>query len=104
MVYEFRFPDVGEGIKEGEIVKWHVKEGDEVKADQVLGEIETDKAVVDIPAPQAGRVLKILVKAGQKVKLGEVMIVIGKKGEKYIPGKTAEEAKEIKKTGKDFAQ
>lgn len=98
MTYEFKFPDVGEGIKEGEIVKWHVKEGDEVKADQVLGEIETDKAVVDIPSPQAGRVLKILVKAGQKVKLGEVMIVIGKKGEKYVPGKSAkDEIKEEKR-------
>lgn len=95
MAIEFRFPDVGEGIKEGEIVKWHVKEGDEVKTDQVLGEIETDKAVVDIPAPQAGRILKILVKQGQKVKVGEVMLVIGKKGEKYVPGKSAKDEKKI---------
>ncbi len=97
MPFEFKFPDVGEGIKEGEIVKWLVKEGQEVKVDQVLGEIETDKAVVEIPSPQAGRILKILVKTGEKVKVGQVMVVIGKKGEKYAPGKHGEENEEESK-------
>ena len=82
MPFEFKFPDVGEGIEEGEIVEWNVKEGDNVKADQVIGKVETDKAVVDIPSPKSGKILKILVKPGQKVKVGQTMIVIGEKGEK----------------------
>ena len=49
MALEFKFPDVGEGVTEGTIVKWKVREGDAVKADQVLAEIETDKAVVEVP-------------------------------------------------------
>ncbi len=93
MPFEFKFPDVGEGIEEGEIVEWDVKEGDSVKADQLIGKVETDKAVVDIPSPKSGRVLKILVKPGQKVKVGQVMIIIGERGEKYVPGKTTETPK-----------
>ena len=53
MATEFNFPDVGEGITEGEIVKWLVKEGDTVTADQNIVQVETDKAVVDLPAPPA---------------------------------------------------
>ena len=54
----FKLPDLGEGMQEAEIVEWHVKEGDEVKADQPLVSVETDKAIVDVPSPQAGRVEK----------------------------------------------
>lgn len=78
---EFRFPDLGEGIHEGTIVKWHVHEGDEVKADQVLAEVETDKAVVEIPSPHSGTVLKINFQEGQIVKVGEVLVMIGTPGE-----------------------
>ena len=74
---EFRFPDLGEGIHEGTIVKWHVKEGEEVKVDQVLAEVETDKAVVEIPSPAAGKISKINYTQGQTVKVGEVLVVIG---------------------------
>src|SRR3989344_643333 len=81
MVTEFKFPDVGEGITEGEIVKWLVKEGDQVKEHDALGEIETDKAIVEIPSPASGTILKINKKSGETVKVGEVMIVIGEKGE-----------------------
>jgi pyruvate dehydrogenase E2 component (dihydrolipoamide acetyltransferase) len=55
MAKEFRFPDVGEGITEGEIVRWLVKEGDEVQADQTLAEIETDKAIVEMRPPTRAR-------------------------------------------------
>lgn len=82
MTIEFKFPDVGEGIHEGEIVKWKVKVGDKVKSDQPLVEVETDKAVVDIPSPKAGTILKINYKEGETIKVGEVLVVIGKKGEK----------------------
>ncbi len=82
MVFEFKFPDVGEGITEGEIVKWKVKEGDKVEADQPLVEIETDKAVVNIPSPKAGTILKINHKEGETINVGEVLLEIGEEGEK----------------------
>ena len=78
---EFKFPDVGSGITEGEILKVHVKEGDIVKEDQVLFEIETAKAVVEMPSPAGGTILRINVKEGQTIKVGDVLAVIGKAGE-----------------------
>ncbi|MBI4009715.1 MAG: 2-oxo acid dehydrogenase subunit E2 [Candidatus Aenigmarchaeota archaeon] len=81
MAKEFKFPDVGEGITEGEIVKWFVKVGDEIKEHQALGEIETDKAIVEMPSPYSGVVLKIAIKEGETVKVGEILVVIGEKGE-----------------------
>src|SRR3989344_7175230 len=93
MSYEFKFPDVGEGIQEGEIVKWLVKKGDKVKEDQVLGQIETDKAVVDMPAPKSGTILEIKVKEGETVKVGETLVVIGEKNEKISSKVIKEETK-----------
>jgi pyruvate/2-oxoglutarate dehydrogenase complex dihydrolipoamide acyltransferase (E2) component len=81
MAKEFRFPDVGEGITEGEVVRWLVKEGDVVKADETLAEIETDKAVVEMPSPYAGTVLKLHFKEKDIIKVGEVLATIGEKGE-----------------------
>ena len=82
MALEFRFPDVGEGIHEGEIVRWLVQEGDQVRPDQPLVEVETDKAVVEIPAPRAGTILRVAVGAGEKIQVGEVLVVIGEAGER----------------------
>ena len=76
MMKEFKFPDVGEGIHEGKIVKWHVKEGDAVKTDQVLVEVETDKAVVELPSPMTGTVNKINFHEGTMVKVGESLVRI----------------------------
>lgn len=81
MAKEFRFPDVGEGITEGEVVRWLVQEGDEVKVDQPLAEIETDKAVVEMPSPFAGTVLKLYFKEKDLVKVGQTLVAIGEKGE-----------------------
>jgi len=81
MAKQFRFPDVGEGITEGEVVRWLVKEGDEVKADQALVEIETDKAVVEMPSPYPGTVLRLHHKEKDIVKVGEVLVTVGEKGE-----------------------
>ena len=81
MAQQFRFPDVGEGITEGEIVRWLVKEGDLVKADETLAEIETDKAVVEMPSPYAGTVLKLHFKEKDLIKVGQVLVTIGEKGE-----------------------
>ena len=77
MTLEFRFPDVGEGIAQGEIVRWLVSKGDQVRADQPLVEVETDKAVVEIPAPRAGTILRMPVAAGETIQVGEILAVIG---------------------------
>ncbi len=81
MAKQFKFPDVGEGITEGEIVRWLVKEGDKVKEDQPLAEVETDKAIVEVPSPYSGTVLKIYHKEKDIVKVGEALVSIGEKGE-----------------------
>lgn len=84
MPKEFKFPDIGEGIEEGEIVRWYIKEGDKVEEHQVVGEVETDKAVAEIPSPYFGTVLKINFKEGETVKVGQVLFIIGEEGEKII--------------------
>jgi pyruvate dehydrogenase E2 component (dihydrolipoamide acetyltransferase) len=81
MVYEFRLPDIGEGIAEGEVVKWHVKEGIEVKENDPLVEIMTDKVNVEISSPKKGTILKLMAKEGEVVKVGQVLLAIEEKGE-----------------------
>jgi len=82
MAFEFRFPDVGEGIVEGEIVRWLVAVGDAVRADQTLAEIETDKAVVEIPSPRTGIVMRLAVSEGEKIQVGEILVVIDENGDR----------------------
>ena len=94
MAKHFKFPDVGEGITEGEIVRWRIKEGDEVKEDQTLAEIETDKAVVEMPSPYKGTVLKIHVKEKDIVKVGQVLVTIGEKSESLVEGAAEAKAEE----------
>src|SRR2546428_6793811 len=72
---EFKLPDLGEGMHEAEVVQWLVKPGDTLKLDQVMVKVETDKAVVEIPSPVAGRIAEIRVPDGQVAKVGEVLIV-----------------------------
>ncbi|MEM3312849.1 MAG: dihydrolipoamide acetyltransferase family protein [Thermoplasmatales archaeon] len=73
----FKLPDIGEGVQEGEIVKWNVKEGDEVHKDQIIVEVMTDKVTVQIPSPYEGKVSKIYVKQGEIAKVGSPLIDIG---------------------------
>ena len=70
----FKLPDLGEGLQEAEIVEWHVKAGDEVAADQPLVSVETAKAIVDIPSPQAGRIAKLYGNKGDIVHLGAALV------------------------------
>ncbi|MBS7345040.1 MAG: 2-oxo acid dehydrogenase subunit E2 [Caryophanon sp.] len=74
MAFEFRLPDIGEGIHEGEIVKWFVKAGDTVKEDDILCEVQNDKAVVEIPSPVEGTVEEVLVAEGTVAVVGDVLI------------------------------
>ncbi len=85
MATNFKFPDLGEGVTEGEIKKWLVKEGDTVKQDQSMAEVETDKAVVEMPSPAAGKVLRLNFKEGDMVKVGEILAVIGEEDEAPLP-------------------
>lgn len=74
---EWKFPDVGEGLHEAQVVAWHVHEGDAIDRDAPLVDVETDKSVVTIPAPVAGTVEKILFHEGDTVHVGEVVVVFG---------------------------
>ena len=77
MAYEFKLPDLGEGLTEGEIARWLVSEGQDVAEDDPLVEIQTDKTTVEIPSPAAGKVARILVAEGAVVPVGTVLVVIG---------------------------
>ena len=77
MSYEFKLPDLGEGLTEGEIARWLVEEGQQVAEDDPLVEIQTDKTTVEIPSPAAGEVARILVPEGEVVPVGTVLVVIG---------------------------
>jgi pyruvate/2-oxoglutarate dehydrogenase complex dihydrolipoamide acyltransferase (E2) component len=80
MAYEFKLPDLGEGLTEGEIARWLVQEGQEIGEDDPLVEIATDKTTVEIPSPAAGTVARILVAEGEVVPVGTVLVVIGDNG------------------------
>jgi pyruvate dehydrogenase E2 component (dihydrolipoamide acetyltransferase) len=80
VAYEFKLPDLGEGLTEGEIARWLVAEGQEIAEDDPLVEIATDKTTVEIPSPAGGKVSSILVREGEVVPVGTVLVVIGGDG------------------------
>src|SRR5262245_6455244 len=80
MAFDFYMPDIGEGVVEGEIVAWRVKEGDRVKLDQPIVEVMTDKATVELPSPRAGVIQKINYKDGEICPVGKVLVVIDEEG------------------------
>jgi pyruvate dehydrogenase E2 component (dihydrolipoamide acetyltransferase) len=88
MAYVFSFPDVGEGIHEGRIVEWLVAEGATVAEDEALVKVETDKAVVELPSPRAGKVIRLHAAADAVIHVGDPLVTIGEAGEK-VPAKPA---------------
>lgn len=76
MAFEFKLPDIGEGIHEGEIVKWFVKAGDQIEEDDVLCEVQNDKSVVEIPSPVSGKVEEVLVDEGTVAVVGDTIVKI----------------------------
>ncbi len=92
-LFEFKLPDIGEGIHEGEIVKWFVKAGDTVKEDDVLLEVQNDKAVVEIPSPVDGTVKEVKVDEGVVAVVGDVLITFEVEGEGSAPSEEAEQPK-----------
>ncbi|BDG34988.1 2-oxo acid dehydrogenase subunit E2 [Geobacillus sp. 44B] len=111
MAFEFKLPDIGEGIHEGEIVKWFVKPGDEVNEDDVLCEVQNDKAVVEIPSPVKGKVLEILVEEGTVATVGQTLITFDApgyenmtfKGQEQDETKQQEKPQEVSKEEKSEA-
>src|SRR5579871_6615116 len=93
MAYEFKLPDLGEGLTEGEVARWLVQEGQEIGEDDPLVEVQTDKATVEIPSPASGKVARILVAEGEVVTVGTVLVVIGEDG--AAPGQSAPEVKKL---------
>jgi pyruvate dehydrogenase E2 component (dihydrolipoamide acetyltransferase) len=93
MAFVFNFPDVGEGIHEGRVVEWLVAEGDTVAEDQALLKVETDKAVVELPSPRTGTVLRVHVEADAAIFVGDALVTIGNAGEE-IPDDVAPKASE----------
>jgi pyruvate dehydrogenase E2 component (dihydrolipoamide acetyltransferase) len=85
MAHEFYLPDIGEGLTEATIISWYVEVGDEVGLDEPLVEVETDKAVVDIPAPHAGVVLHHGGDSGDVLQVDQLLAVVGEAGEQWEP-------------------
>lgn len=97
MSFQFKLPDIGEGIHEGEIVKWFVKAGDKVQEDDVLCEVQNDKAVVEIPSPVAGTVEEVLVGEGTVATVGQVLITFDAPGYENLKFKGDDHAEEAPK-------
>jgi len=91
VAYEFKLPDLGEGLTEGEVARWLVAEGDQIAEDAPLVEIQTDKTTVEIPSPAAGRVAQILVAEGDVVPVGTVLVVIGDGAARTAPSEAPAE-------------
>jgi pyruvate dehydrogenase E2 component (dihydrolipoamide acetyltransferase) len=98
VAYEFKLPDLGEGLTEGEIARWLVQEGQEVAEDDPLVEIQTDKTTVEIPSPAAGTVTRIMVGEGDIVPVGTVLVVIGGDGAEPRPQPSAEREEKVRAT------
>lgn len=82
---EFKLPDIGEGVHEGEITKWLVKPGDKIQADQPMVEVMTDKATVEIPSPVTGTVEKLHAKEGETLEVGKTLLTIAEAGKTAAP-------------------
>jgi 2-oxoisovalerate dehydrogenase E2 component (dihydrolipoyl transacylase) len=93
--YEFKLPDIGEGIAEAEIVAWHVKIGDAVAEDQQLADMMTDKATVEMESPVAGKVLEVAGEVGDMIPIGSVLVVIETEGEAAEPAPAAPAAAKV---------
>jgi pyruvate dehydrogenase E2 component (dihydrolipoamide acetyltransferase) len=91
VAYEFKLPDLGEGLTEGEIARWLVEEGQDIAEDEPLVEIATDKTTVEIPSPAGGTVSSILVAEGEVVPVGTVLVVIGGDGGGPAPQQVQQE-------------
>src|SRR4249919_2370237 len=79
--FEFKLPDIGEGIAEAEIVAWHVKVGETIAEDQQIADMMTDKATVEMESPVAGKVMEVAGEVGDMIPIGSVLVVIETEGD-----------------------
>ena len=93
--YEFLLPDVGEGLSEGQVVRWHVAPGDTVNADQIIVDVETDKAIVEIPTPVSGTIVRLGGEPNDVLPIGAVLAVIATGGAASAPSGPSPEAPSI---------
>lgn len=93
--FEFKLPDIGEGIAEAEIVTWHVKVGDQVAEDQQIADMMTDKATVEMESPVAGRVIELAGEVGDQIPIGSVLIVLETEGEVPADRESDEDPEEV---------
>lgn len=91
MAYEFKLPDIGEGLHEAELLKWMVKEGDYVREDQPIMEVQTDKAAVEITSPVSAKVARLIGKVGDILNIGSVVVVFDDGTGAAVPGEQAAE-------------
>ncbi len=97
--YEFKLPDIGEGIAEAEIVAWHVKIGDRVEEDQAIADMMTDKATVEMESPVAGKVVKLAGEVGDQIPIGSVLVVFETDAESAAAAEASEETGEEEPLG-----
>ena len=97
-VYAFKLPDVGEGMAEGTIGKWYVQEGDSIKKDDDLVQIENDKSVEDLTSPVTGKIKKIIVQEGDTANVGDPLIEIETAGD--VPAEDQPSTKDSKSEAK----
>ena len=88
MATVFSFPDVGEGIHEGKLVEWLVSKGQTVEEDQAIVKVETDKAVVELPAPESGQIVEIHAEEGSVIHVGDSLVTISSDGSTPVAEKT----------------
>src|SRR5262245_61873277 len=89
MAFELRLPDIDEGVVEGEVVRWLVKVGDQVREDQPMVEVMTDKSTVEIPSPKAGRIASMTASEGKMCAVGQVMVTTETNGASARPAEAA---------------
>lgn len=99
--FEYRFPELGEGLHEGEIIKMHINVGDKVTDDDIIMEVQNDKAVVEVPCPVNGTVLEVRAKDGQVCHVGDVVAIIDAEGD--LPEGAAPSENSAKEVAKDEA-
>ena len=99
-MFEFKLPDLGEGIHEGELLQWHVAQGDTVNEDDPLCEVETDKAAVTIPCPRSGTIAALKGSPGDTLNVGDVFVIIDDGSGGQVPVDKKEKAAPVEETVK----
>ncbi len=89
--FVFRLPDLAEGLEDAEVVEWRVSEGDRVELNQLIGEVQTAKATVEIPSPRAGRVVRLHAQPGDLVRVGEPLVSFEVEDEPGVVGRVPSE-------------